>query len=79
MSVGELLFDKLPGTDADADEASAWQVGEHSGLPHNMLGLSGLTALARAGKSESLMNQRYAVWKFSNCRLRHCGVCVTCA
>ncbi len=30
MSVDELLFDRLPETDGEeADEASAWQVGEH--------------------------------------------------
>ncbi len=26
LSVGELLFDKLPGADGSADEASAWEV-----------------------------------------------------
>lgn len=26
MSVGELLFDKLPGADSSVDEGSAWQV-----------------------------------------------------
>ena len=26
LSVGELLFDKLPGADGAADEAAAWQV-----------------------------------------------------
>jgi len=36
LTVGELLFDKLPGADGSADEASAWEVrfwGPKTGLP----------------------------------------------
>ena len=80
MSMGELLFDKLPGTDGNADEASAWQVGEHSRIPHNMLALSGPTALAGAGEPEVLlMASELRALSFRNCRLCQCGGCVICA
>ena len=80
MSVGELLFDKLPGTDGNADEASAWQVGDHSRIPHNMLALSGPTALAGAGESELLLiASELRALSFRNCRLCQCGGCVTYA